>query len=152
MQKRAEINTALKEALKKQDKLVVSTLRLVLAAVKDKDISAFGQGRPEGIDDSEILSLLQSMIKQRQDSSKQYRDAKREDLADKEDAEVEIIRGYLPKQLSETEIEQAVGAIITETGAAGIRDMGKVMGVLKARYAGQMDMGQAGAIVKKKLG
>ena len=139
--------------MKKQDKDAVATLRLILAAIKSKDIDARGQGGAEGgIGDGEILSLLQSMIKQRQDSIQQYTAANRNDLAEKEQKEIDIIQGYLPQQLSEAEIAAAVAAIITETGAAGVKDMGKVMGLLKTRYAGQMDMGKAGAVVKGKLG
>lgn len=151
MGKRTEINDALKNALKKQDKLAVSTVRLIMAAVKDRDINAVGQGRSEGIEDFEILQLLSTMIKQRQESSRQYSEAGRDDLAEREEGEIEIIRGFLPRQLSETEIEEAVAAIVDESGAAGIKDMGKVMAVLKDRYAGQIDMGKAGAAVKKKL-
>jgi uncharacterized protein YqeY len=153
VQKRAEINNAYKEAMKKQDKDAVGTLRLILAAIKSKDIDARGQGGPEGgIGDPEILSLLQSMIKQRQDSIQQYKAANRNDLAEKEQKEIDIIQGYMPQQLSDAEVEAAVAAIISETGAAGVKDMGKVMGLLKTRYAGQIDMGKAGAIVKSKLG
>ncbi|MBK9587023.1 MAG: GatB/YqeY domain-containing protein [Alphaproteobacteria bacterium] len=152
MQKRAEINNAYKEAMKKQDKDAVGTLRLILAAIKSKDIDARGQGGDEGgIGDGDILSLLQSMIKQRQDSIQQYKAANRNDLAEKEQKEIDIIQGYLPQQLGDSEVEAAVAAIISETGAAGVKDMGKVMGLLKTRYAGQMDMGKAGAIVKQKL-
>ncbi len=152
MQKRTEINTALKEALKRQDKLMVSTVRLIMAAIKDRDINAFGQGRSEGIEDSEILQLLATMIKQRQESSRQYSEAGRDDLAEREEGEIEIIRAFLPRQLSDSEVEQLIGEIVVEVGAAGIKDMGKVMGVLKERYAGQVDMAKAGAAVKKKLG
>lgn len=152
MQKRTEINTALKEALKRQDKLMVSTVRLIMAAIKDRDINAFGQGRSEGIEDSEILQLLATMIKQRQESSRQYSEAGRDDLAEREEGEIEIIRAFLPRQLSDSEVEQLIGEIVAEVGAAGIKDMGKVMGVLKERYAGQVDMAKAGALVKKKLG
>jgi uncharacterized protein YqeY len=152
VQKRTEINTALKEALKRQDKLMVSTVRLIMAAIKDRDINAFGQGRSEGIEDSEILQLLATMIKQRQESSRQYSEAGRDDLAEREEGEIEIIRAFLPRQLSDSEVEQLIGEIVVEVGAAGIKDMGKVMGVLKERYAGQVDMAKAGAAVKKKLG
>ncbi len=153
MQKRAEINNAYKEAMKKQDKDAVGTLRLILAAIKSKDIDARGQGGAEGgIGDGDILSLLQSMIKQRQDSIQQYKAANRNDLAEKEQKEIDIIQGYLPQQLGDSEVEAAVAAIISETGASGVKDMGKVMALLKTRYAGQMDMGKAGAIVKSKLG
>ncbi len=151
MQKRTEINTALKEALKRQDKLAVSTVRLIMAAIKDRDIGAVGQGRTEGIEESEILQLLSSMIKQRQDSSRQYSEAGRDDLAEREEGEIEIIRGFLPRQLSDAEVEDLIATIIGEVGAVGIKDMGKVMGVLKERYAGQVDMAKAGSAVKKKL-
>lgn len=151
MEKRTEISSALKDALKRQDKLTVSTVRLILAAIKDRDITATGQGRPEGIEEQEILQLLASMIKQRQESSRQYSDAGRDDLAEREEAEIEIIKGFLPKQLSDSEVEEAVSAIVGEVGASGIKDMGKVMNVLKERYTGQVDMAKAGGLVKKKL-
>lgn len=151
MDKRTEFNMALKEALKSKEKVATSTIRLILAALKDRDITARGKGLADGVDDAEILSMLQSMIKQRQESSQTYSDAGRDDLAEREQAEIDVIRGFLPKQLSEGEVEDIVGALIGELGASGIKDMGKVMGVLKTRYAGQVDMGKAGGVVKKKL-
>ncbi len=150
MEKREEFNNALKEALKSGDKVAMATIRLIIAAMKDRDINARGQGS-EGVSENEILSMLQSMIKQRQESSKTYRDAERPELAEREEAEIEVIQRFLPKALSEEEMQEAIAAIITETGAAGIKDMGKVMGQLKERYAGQLDMGKAGGVVKQKL-
>ncbi|MCB1592066.1 MAG: GatB/YqeY domain-containing protein [Alphaproteobacteria bacterium] len=151
MQKRIEINGALKEAMKRQDKLAVSTIRLIMAAVKDRDITAAGEGRSEGIEEAEILQLLSSMIKQRQESSRQYSEAGRDDLAEREEGEIEIIRGFLPRQLNESEVEELVETLVGEVQASGIKDMGKVMGILKERYAGQVDMAKASAIAKKKL-
>lgn len=151
MDKRAEFNAALKEALKSRNEMAVASIRLILAALKDRDIAARGAGNAEGIDDSEIFSMLQSMIKQRHESAKLYCDAGREELAEREEAEIEIIQGFLPKQLSEAEIQAAVGEVITEIGAKDIKDMGRIMAVLKTRYAGQMDMGKVSGLVKSKL-
>ncbi|MCB9988831.1 MAG: GatB/YqeY domain-containing protein [Rhodospirillales bacterium] len=152
MGKREEFNSALKDALKSKDQIAMATIRLMIAAMKDRDIAARGQGSAsEGISDNEILSMLQTMIKQRQESSKTYRDASRDDLADREEAEIEVIQRFMPKALSEDEMQEAIATIITETGAAGIKDMGKVMAELKTRYAGQLDMGRAGGVVKQKL-
>ncbi len=130
----------------------MSTIRLILAALKDRDIAARGAGKGDGIEETEILSMLQSMIKQRQESAKVYCDAGREELAEREEAEIEIIQGFLPQQLSADEIAEAIDKIIQDTGATDIKDMGKVMGVLKSEYAGQVDMGKAGGMVKQKLG
>lgn len=152
MDKRSEFSAALKESLKSQDKLAVSTIRLITAALKDRDIAVRETGRPDGISDDEILLLLQSMVKQRQESAKAYSEAGRDDLAEQEDSEIEIIRKFLPRQLEETEIEQAIASIIAEIEAKDVKDMGKVMAVLKSRFAGQVDMGKAGVLAKKKLG
>lgn len=151
MSKREEFSAALKEALKTKDQIKMSTVRLIMAALKDRDINARGTGNPDGISETEILSMLQSMIKQRQESSKMYQDAQRFDLAEREDSEIKVIETFLPKQLSETEVASAIQGIISDTGAAGIKDMGKVMNELKSRYAGQIDMGKAGGVVKQKL-
>lgn len=150
-EKRTEINTAMKEALKDKDNLRLSTVRLINAAIKDRDIAARSNGNMDGITDSEILALLQFMIKQRNESIKMYRDANREELAAREEAEVEVIQTFLPAQLSEDETKAAIDAAIAETGASSIKDMGKIMGVLKGKYAGQLDMGSVGALVKAKL-
>lgn len=152
MDKRTEFNNALKEAVRSKDQVATSTIRLILAALKDRDIAARGQGKAEGIDEAEIMSMLQSMIKQRKESAQIYAEAGREDLASREEAEIQIIQRFMPKQLDEDELEKAVDGLIKETGAVGIKDMGKVMGALKARYAGQADMGRAGALVKARLG
>ena len=148
---RAEFNAALKEALKNKDQTAMSTIRLILAALKDRDIAARGQGKSDGIDDTEILSMLQSMIKQRQESAKIYCDAGREELAEREEAEVEVIHRFMPAQMSDDEVAAAIEKIIADTGASNVKDMGKVMGVLKGEYAGQLDMGKAGGLVKSKL-
>ncbi|MFP4314307.1 MAG: GatB/YqeY domain-containing protein [Alphaproteobacteria bacterium] len=152
MEIRAEINTRLKEALKNKDQVATSTIRLIMAALKDRDITARASGKAEGVDDSEILSMMQSMIKQRQESIKTYRDAGRDELAKREQEEITVIQSFMPKQLSDEEMKKAIAAKIEETGAENIRDMGKVMGALKAEYAGQMDMGRAGGMVKEQLG
>ncbi len=148
---RAEFNAALKEALKNKDQTAMSTIRLILAALKDRDIAARGQGKADGIDDNEILSMLQSMIKQRQESAKIYCDAGREELAEREESEIEVIQRFLPKQMSDDDVSAAIDKIIGDTGAADIKDMGKVMGVLKSEYAGQLDMSKASGLVKSKL-
>lgn len=151
MTKREEFSARLKEAMKNKDQIALATVRLIQAALKDRDINARGSGNHEGIPDTEILSMLQSMIKQRLESAKTYRDAARPELADREEAEIKVIETFLPKQLGEAEIAAAIETIIKETGAADIKDMGKVMNELKSRYAGQMDMGKAGGAVKQKL-
>lgn len=152
MDKRSELNTSMKEAMRNKNQTSLSTIRLINAAIKDRDIAARGQGKADGIEDSEILSMLQSMIKQRQESAKTYCDAGREELAEREEAEVEVIKGFLPQQLSEDDVKAAIEKIIADTGADSIKDMGKVMGVLKKEYAGQVDMGKAGGLVKGLLG
>ncbi len=151
MEIRAEINTKLKEALKSKDQVSLSTIRLIMAAMKDRDITARSNGKAEGIDDSEILSMLQSMIKQRNESIKTYESAGRKDLADREAEEIKVIDSFMPKQLDEGQIKVAIDEMIRETGAQNIRDMGKVMAALKEKYAGQFDMGHASGLVKEKL-
>ncbi|MAI61492.1 MAG: glutamyl-tRNA amidotransferase [Micavibrio sp. TMED27] len=151
MDKRAEFNAALKNAMKEKDQMVVSTIRLILAALKDRDISARAKGNAEGVDEKEILSMLQAMIKQRQESAKTYCDAGREELAEREEQEIAVIQKFLPKQLSDEEVSTIIDDLIAEVGAESVRDMGKVMGVMKEKYAGQVDMSKAGGIVKGKL-
>jgi len=148
---RDQLNTALKEAMKAKDEVGLRTLRLILAALKDRDIAARPSGNTEGIGPDEILGMLQSMIKQRHDSIEMYKQGNREDLAASEAAEVSVITQFLPTQLSDDEIADAVAAAIAEIGADSIKDMGKVMGSLKSRYAGQMDFGKAGQLVKAAL-
>lgn len=151
MDKRAEFSAAMKEAMKNKDTVGLATVRLIQAALKDRDISARANGKTEGIDDSEILSMLSTMIKQRQESLKTYREAGRDDLAEREQEEIQVIQRFMPQQLSEEELQAAVKKLIKKTEASGIKDMGKVMNALKAEYAGQADMGKAGAVVKQLL-
>lgn len=151
MEKRAEINAKLKEALKSGDKVASSTIRLIMAALKDRDISAREHGNTDGISDDEILLMLQSMVKQRQESSQTYSDAGRDDLAEREQAEIDVIKSFMPRQLEAEEVEAAIESIVKEIDAKDIKDMGRVMAVLKERYAGQVDMGKAGGVAKKKL-
>jgi len=146
------INTAMKDAMRAKDSTRLGTLRLVNAAIKERDIAARSEGNLDGVDDGEILGILAKMIKQRQESAKVYDEAGRLELAEGERAEIAVIEEFLPKQLSDAEVTDAVKAAIKETGAESIRDMGKVMGVLKGKYAGQMDFGKAGAAVKAQLG
>ena len=147
---RDEINEAVKTAMKSQDKLRLSTLRMVNAAIKNADIEARGgsKGPPS---DADILGLLQKLIKQRQESAELYDKGGRAELADQERTEIEIIKGFLPKQLSEAQAKEAIAAVIRETGAAGMKDMGKVIAALKERHAGSMDFGKASALVKGML-
>jgi uncharacterized protein len=140
----------LKDAMKAGDKRKLSTVRLVQAALKDKDIEARGAGRGQAGDD-EILGLLQKMIKQRQESASIYEQAGRAELAQQEREEADIIASYLPKQLDEAQTREAVSAAIAESGAASIKDMGKVIGALRGKYAGQMDFAKASALVKDML-
>ena len=147
---RESINTAVKEAMKAKDERKLSTLRLVHAAIKNADIDARGQGKPP-LSDSDVLSLLQKMIKQRQESVELYEKGGREELAAQEREEIAVITAYLPQQMSEDETRAAISAEITELGAAGMKDMGKVIAALKAKYAGQMDFGKASGLVKAAL-
>jgi uncharacterized protein YqeY len=151
MDKRAEFSVALKEALKNKDKVAMSTIRLIMAALKDRDIAAREKGDADGISDAEILQMMQSMIKQRHESSKTYSEAGRDDLAEREEAEIDVIRQFLPKQLSEDEVKAIIDSKINELGISSVKDMGKIMGALKSEYAGQIDMGKAGGLVKAKL-
>jgi uncharacterized protein len=147
---RDEINTALKDAMKARDERRVSTLRLVNAALKNADIEAQGQGKPV-LSDDEVLGLLQKQIKQRQESVEIYDKAGRKELADQERGEIDIIRAYLPQQMSEAEAKAAIAEVIKMTGAQSIKDMGKVMAALKQGYAGRMDFGKASGWVKVLL-
>ena len=133
---RDKINSAMKQAMRDKEALRLSTLRLVMAAIKDRDIAARVDGVDNSVSDDEILSILAKMIKQRKDSAAAYDNAGRTELAAQEKSEIEIITDFLPKQLSDNEIEDAVKKVINDSGASGIRDMGKVMGLLKRIYAG----------------
>jgi uncharacterized protein YqeY len=147
---RDDINKALTEAMKAKNERAVSTLRMVNAALKNADIEARGSGKP-ALGDAELLPLLQKMIKQRQESVLLYEKGNRADLVKQEQEEIAIIQGYLPKQMSEADMAAAIDAAVAETGAAGMKDMGKVIGALRGKYAGQMDMAKASALVKAKL-
>jgi uncharacterized protein YqeY len=147
---RDDINKALTEAMKAKNERAVSTLRMVNAALKNADIEARGSGKP-ALGDAELLPLLQKMIKQRQESVLLYEKGNRADLVKQEQEEIAIIQGYLPKQMSEADMAAAIDAAVAETGAAGLKDMGKVIGALRGKYAGQMDMAKASALVKAKL-
>jgi uncharacterized protein YqeY len=147
---RDDINNALKEAMKSKNERAVSTLRLVNSTLKNADIEARGAGKP-ALGDAEVLAVLQKMIKQRQESKELYEKGGRPELAQQEGEEIAIITAYLPKQMSDDEIKAAIAAAVTETGAAGMKDMGKVIASLKAKYTGQMDFGKASGLVKAAL-
>lgn len=149
---RNAIPEALRTALKEQNKLTVSTVRLIMAALKDRDIAARGKGNTEGIGDDEILQMLQTMVKQRRESIEMYEKGGRLELAEQEAEEITIIERFLPRQLDDAAIGAAVDQVITDVGAGGLKDMGNVMSALRERYAGQMDFGKASALVKEKLG
>jgi uncharacterized protein YqeY len=149
---RQRLNDDLKTAMKARDQGTTSTLRMVLAGIKDRDIAARPQGNADGIDDAGILDLLQKMVKQRQESIELYKQGGRQELVDKEQSEIVIIERYMPQKLSEAEALAAIGDIVTELGATSIKDMGKVMAALKERYAGRLDFAKAGGLVKQKLG
>jgi uncharacterized protein len=149
---RARFNDELKAAMKAKDPRAVSTVRLILAALKDRDIAARSRGNTEGIGDDEIGDLLQKMIRQRRESIELYQQGKREDLAQQEREEIAIIERFLPQQMSESETAAAVSALIAELGAGSIKDMGRVMAALKERYSGRMDFAKVGQQVKQKLG
>jgi len=151
MDMRERVNTALKAAMKAKDADRLSTLRLINAAIKDRDIAVRGDGREEGVSDADVLQILGKMVKQRQESARAYEEGGRLELAEKERAEIGVIEEFLPRQLSETEVEGAIDKAIASTGAEGIRDMGKVMGELKSRYTGRMDFGSVGPMVKDRL-
>lgn len=148
---RQQFNDALKDTMRSKDDTAVSTLRLILAAVKDRDIAARSKGNTEGISDDELLGLLQTMVKQRRESIALYEQGGRLDLAEQEQAEIAVIERFLPQQLDEDETRAAVTQVIDELGATGIKDMGRIMAALRGRYAGQMDFARASGIVKAQL-
>ncbi len=148
---RPALNDALKNAMKAKDQRALSTVRLILAALKDRDIAARGSGSSDPIPDSAILEMLQKMVKQRHESIDMYTKGNRPELAQQEREEIAVIESFLPKQLGDAEMSAAVDAAIAATGAAGIKDMGKVMAALKQDHAGVMDFAKAGGLVKQKL-
>ena len=151
MELRSRINTAMKQAMKDKSAERLSTIRLINAAIKDRDIAARTEGKENGVGDGEVLAILAKMTKQRQESAKTYEEAGRLDLSERELAEIKVIEEFLPRRLTDNEIQIAVSEAINELGASSIRDMGKVMGALKSKYSGQMDFGAVGALVKNNL-
>ena len=149
---RTRLTDTLKTSMKARNERSVSTLRLILAAIKDQDIAARGKGDKEGLTDDQILSLLQSMIKQRRESIKLYEQGGRMELAQREAEEIGVIEDFLPEQMSDEEMATVITGIIGEVGATSLKDMGKAMGALKEQYAGRMDFSKASALVKERLG
>ena len=152
MDMRTRLSDALKDAMRAKEADRLSTLRLINAALKDRDIALRGEGNDAVVTEADILAILGRMVKQRQESIRLYDEGGRPELADKERAEIAVIEEFLPRQLDGDETEAAIGAAIAEVGAASIRDMGKVMAVLKAKYTGQMDFGAVGPVIKARLG
>lgn len=149
---RAQLNDALKQAVRDKDTVSVTTVRLILAALKERDIAARGEGNTDGVDDGEIQALLQSMVKQRRESIDMYTKGNRPELAAQEAAEIEVIERFLPKQMDDGEIEAAVRDTVSDLGATCLKDMGRTMAALREKYSGQMDFGKAGGVAKKLLG
>lgn len=147
---RETLSNAMKDAMKAKDALRLSAVRLIQTAIKDRDIAHRGAGK-DPVSDDEILQILTKMIKQREESAKMYTEGGRAELAEQEKAEIEVIRGFMPKQLGDDEVRAIITGLITETGAQGLRDMGKVIGLLKERYPGQLDFAKASGIVKDLL-
>ena len=151
MDLRTRLNTSVKQAMRDKDSARLSTLRLINAAIKDRDIAARGDGNEDGVGDDEVLGILGKMVKQRRDTAKTYEEGGRLDLAERELSEIGVIEEFLPRKLSDDEVKDAVDAAVSETGASSIRDMGRVMGALKSKYTGQMDFGAVGGMVKDRL-
>lgn len=151
MELRARVMAAIKQAMRDKATARLSTLRLISAAIKDRDIAARGEGNDDGVDEAEVLAILGKMVKQRRESARTYEEGNRLDLAERELAEIEVIGEFLPKALDKAEIDKAVADAIAEVGAESIRDMGRVMGILKGKYTGQMDFAAVGPLVKDRL-
>jgi len=149
---RQRLNDDLKTAMKARDQAAVSTLRMVLATLKDRDIAVRPQGITDGIDEAAIIDMLQKMVKQRQESIELYKKGGRQELVDQEQGEIDIIERYMPQKLSEAAASDAIDQVIAELGATSIKDMGKVMAALKERFSGQLDFAKVGGQVKQKLG
>lgn len=148
---RTDLSDALKDAMRSRDEAGVSTLRMILAGLKDRDIAARTKGTGEPIADSEILELFQKMVKQRQESIEMYKKGNRPDLVAKEESEIKIIERFMPKQLSDAEMGSAIDQAVAKTGAASIKDMGRVIAALKESHAGRMDFARASQLVKARL-
>lgn len=151
MSLRDRLQSSLKEAMKAKEADRLSTLRLINAAIKDREIAVRGDGTDHEVGEADILAILGKMVKQRQESARAYEEGGRLELAEKELAEIKVIEEFLPRQLDSSEVQDAISAAIAESGATSIRDMGKVIAVLKAKYTGQMDFGAVGPMVKDKL-
>jgi len=149
---RTDLNEALKTAMKSRDQRAVSTLRMILATLKDRDIAARPKGVTDGIGEEEIVEMLHKMVRQRRESIELYEKGARPELVQQEQEEIGVIERFLPRQMTEAEMGEAVAAAVAETGATSIKDMGKIMGLLKQRFAGRMDFGKVGLLVKQKLG
>lgn len=148
---RQQLNEAFKDAMRAKDQRAVATIRLIMAALKDRDIAARGRGITDGIDETELLSMLQTMVKQRREAIELYEQGGRLELAQQEQEEIGVIERFMPKQFDEAETRAAIADLVTELGAATIKDMGRVMAELRARYAGRMDFTKASALVREKL-
>jgi len=148
---RTRLNDALKDAMKAKETRAISTLRLILAALKDRDIAERTKGNGDGLGDDAILEMLQKMVRQRHESIEMYTKGQRPELAQREAEEIEVIERFLPKQMDETDMRAAIDGVIGELGAASVKDMGRVMATLKERYPGRMDFGKASGIVKEAL-
>jgi uncharacterized protein YqeY len=148
---RDRLSETLKSSMKEKKPVAVSTLRLILTAIKDRDIAARSKGVDDGISDTDILQVLQTMVRQRHDSIAMYTQGNRPELAAREAEEITVIEGFMPRQLGDAEIEAAIASVIEDTGASSIKDMGKAMGALRERFAGQMDFGKASAMLKAQL-
>ena len=148
---RERLTTMMKDSMKAGDKRRLATVRMIQAAIKDKDIAERATGNDDGVGEPEVLAILGKMSKQRAESARAYEEGGRIDLADRERDEIKVIEEFLPRQLNEAEIAQAVEDAVAEIGAEGIRDMGKVMGLLKAKYTGQIDFGVVGPMIKDRL-
>ncbi|MEN8832499.1 GatB/YqeY domain-containing protein [Pacificibacter sp.] len=151
MDMRTRLSAALKTAMKDKDAPRLSTLRLISAAIKDRDITLRGEGNDAGVSDADVLGILEKMVKQRKESARAFDEGGRLEMAEKERAEILVISDFLPRQLNDEEVSQAIDDAISASGAESIRDMGKVMGALKSKYTGQIDFGAVGPRVKEKL-
>ena len=149
---RDQFTTVLKESMKAGDQRRLSTVRMILAALKDRDIDARGKGNPSGIDEGDIQRMLQGLVKQRREAIELYKQGNRPELAQQEQEEIAVIETFLPKQMSDADAEAAIKRVIAAVGAASVKDMGKVMAALKEKYSGQLDLSKAGGMVKKLLG
>jgi uncharacterized protein YqeY len=148
---RERLNDRLRSAMKDRDKCAVSTVRLILTAIKDRDIAARGSGDGDGISDQDILQVLQTMVRQRHESIKLYEQGERFELAEQEAEEINIIESFLPERLDDAATEEAIRSVVGEIGASSIKDMGRTMAILRERYAGQIDFAKASAVVKAQL-